>query len=555
MNADVIIIGAGPVGLTLALDLTQRGVRVLVIEKNKEPLQLPKMERSNPRTMEIWRRLGLVEEIRAAGLPSHMPMNVLVVRNLLDAPLLRQEYPSVNEARQRIAETHDGSLPREPYQLVSQYALEPILMKALKQRPNAEIRQSTTFLGLEQDDHCVIASIRRSDGIAETVTAPFLVGCDGGGGIVRKEIGVGMQGRAGLGTVHNIFFRCDDFFEKAKVGFARHYCFAGLTAGGGAGGTIVVQGDMKHLAMHIMTEPPEDPAALLREVTGLDIHPQVLHCAPWNQHMLVAERHKVGRVFLAGDANHLYIPAGGLGMNTGIGDAVNLGWKLAAALQGWGGSGLLESYDTERRQAAKRNLSAATWAVEGVIGWRSACDPATLDGKDRSAIGRLLERVESGNRRVYEMHGADLGYRYASAVISDDEGPAPECPIDAFEPTTWPGAHLPHVWLRPGEAIYDRLRCDRYSILDLGGDTERLGALIAAFRAVGAPLDVLKIDDPQISAVYGRNYLLIRPDFHVVWRSDSLPVDPAALAAMATGNAPTMPSVARATLPSPSVSP
>lgn len=536
MSAEVIIIGAGPVGLTLALDLTQRGVQVLVIEKNKEPLQLPKMERSNPRTMEIWRRLGIADEIRAAGLPSHMPMNVLVVRNLKDPPLVRQDYASVDEARERIAQTHDGSLPREPYQLVSQYALEPILMKALSQRPNAEIRQSTTFLGLEQDAESVTASIRRPDGIIETVTAPFLVGCDGGGGIVRKQIGVDMEGRAGLGTVHNIFFRCDDFFGKAKVGFARHYCFAGLTAGGGAGGTIVVQGDMKHLAMHIMTEPPEDPAALLREVTGLDINPQVLHCAPWNQHMLVAKRHKVGRVFLAGDANHLYIPAGGLGMNTGIGDAVNLGWKLAAALRGWGGLELLESYDTERREAARRNLNAATWAVEGVIGWRNACNPATLDGGDRSAIDRLLEQVETGNRRVYEMHGADLGYRYTSAVISDEEGPAPECPIDAFIPTTWSGAHLPHVWLSPGEAIYDRLRSDRFTVLDLAGGAADLGPLVAAFSAVGAPLDVMRIDDAKIREVYGRNYILIRPDFHVVWRSDAPAADPAAVAAMATGN-------------------
>lgn len=534
-ETDVLVVGAGPVGLTLALDLGQRGVKTLLVEKNAAPLNLPKMERSNPRTMEIWRRMGVMEEIRAAGLPPEMPMDVLVVRDLAHEPLVRQVYPSVAETRAKIAETHDGSLPREPYQLVSQYVVEPILMARCKQTPGLTVRQSTEFLSLEQDETGVSAVIRNAEGQEETVRAKYLVGADGGAGVVRKALDIRMEGQAGLGTIYNIFFRCDDFLEKSKVGFARHYCFAAQAAGGGAAGTIVIQGDMKHLALHIMTEPPEDPAALLRETTGLDIDPEVLFCSPWTQHMLVAEQHMKGRVFLAGDANHLYIPAGGLGMNTGIGDAANLGWKLEAVLKGWGGQRLLDSYGEERAMAAQRNRAAAGWAVEGVIGWRGSFRPEMLEDTPagKAAMAEFLDVAENGNRRVYEMHGADLGYRYDSAITASEEGSPPESPTRDYIATSFPGAHLPHVWLKPGVALYDELRTDRHSLL-VFGDRD-VSALEQAFADLGAPLDVRRLDDPGIAKVFERGLLLIRPDLHVAWRGDALPADAVALAQRVTG--------------------
>ena len=537
MDTDVAVIGAGPVGLTLALDLARRGVRVLLVEKHAEPLKLPKMERSNPRTMEIWRSLGVMDDIRAAGLPSQMPMDVLIVRNLLERPLVHQRYPSVAETRRKIAATNDGSLPREPYQLVSQFLVEPILLSRALRTPNIEVWLGTEFCSLRHEERGVTADLRNGAGEMSTVSCRYLVGCDGGGSAVRKELGVKLAGDASIGTIFNIFFRCEDFVAKSRVGFARHYCFAGLLAGGGAGGTIVIQGDMKHLALHIMSEPPQDPAALLRQVTGLDIDPQVLHAAPWTQHMLVAERHMQGRVFLAGDANHLYIPAGGLGMNTGIGDAANLAWKLAAALRGWGGPRLLESYHAERSATAHRNRDAARWAVEGVVGWRSAFSPEIFadTAAGREAMADFLEIAEAGNRRVYEMHGADLGYRYVSAIVDTSEGPAPESPITEYQPSTWPGAHLPHVWLAPDESIYDRLSIEAHTLLVLGNANPQVDTLQAAFRAIGAPLEVLRIADPQIRRVYERDLLLLRPDRHVAWRGNRLPRKPQALALRVTG--------------------
>jgi 2-polyprenyl-6-methoxyphenol hydroxylase-like FAD-dependent oxidoreductase len=537
MDYEIIIIGAGPVGLTLALDLGQRGVRTLVLEKNEAPLGLPKMERSNPRTMEIWRRLGVADEIRAVGLAPQMAMDIMVLRDLVREPLIHQQYPSVAETRRRIEAANDGSTTREPYQLVSQYVVEPILMNRVRELPSVTVRQGVEYLGHVQDANGVSVETRGADGKTETLRCNYLVGCDGGGSSVRKHLGIKLKGKAGLGTVYNIFFRSDDLLEKSKVGFARHYCFANQGAGGGAGGTIVVQGDQKHFALHIFTEPPEDPAALIRSVTGLDIQPEVLFCQPWTQHMMVAERHMDRRVFLAGDANHLYIPAGGLGMNTGIGDTVNLGWKLEAAVRGWGGPALLESYGVERNDTALRNLAAVDWAVAGVLQWRGSFDPLVFEDSPAGAesLSAFKKNAEPLNRRVYEMHGADLGYRFVSDVIDDSEGPAPQQDCNTAEPSGWPGAHLPHFWLEPGQALYDRLSTRAYTLIKLGKDAADTLALEQAFGKLGAPLDVLEIDHPEALRVLEKRLVLVRPDLHIVWRGAKLPAACDALAAKVTG--------------------
>lgn len=537
IETDVVVVGAGPVGLTTTLDLARRGVNVLLIEKNPAPVRLPRMERSNPRTLELFRRLGMVDRIRAAGLPADMPMDVYIARSLTEAPLVHQKYPSVDEYRARIAACTDGTEPREPYQLISIYTLEPLLLDELRTLPNVTIRHSTEFLGLEQDDDGVTATIRGEDGAETAVRAHYLVGCDGAASAVREAIDVTLEGRFNLGKLTNIFFRCDDFFEKCELGFARHYCLAGLGAYAGAGGVIVVQDDMKHMALHTVTEEGFDPVALLRSVSGLDINPEILFVGDWTQHMAVAPRHSVGRVFLAGDSNHIYMPAGGLGMNTGIGDATNLAWKIEAAIKGWGGPELLESYDEERRPVTWRNCHAAAWAVDGPIAWRTAYSSLIHEDtpEGRAARQLFVLRADPESRRIYEMHGADRGYRYTSRVIASEEGPATESSITVYEPSTWPGAYLPHVWLAPNDALYDRIPTEGFTLLNLGDDQAALAPLAAALRATGAPVAEMHIADPQIRAVYERNYLLVRSDLHVVWRSDAPPEEPARIAAVVTG--------------------
>lgn len=538
MQTDVLVVGAGPVGLTLAIDLAQRGVQVTIVEKNPAPLYLPKMERSNPRTMEIYRRLGLADTIRAAALPADKPMSAMVVHSFAEPPLLTHYYPSVQEMRELIAADSEGLTPLEPYQLVSQYTLEPILIDAARNTPNLTLFQSTQLTDLEQDAEGVTATVESSDGKVQSIRARYLAGCDGGSGVVRKLLGVGMQGQPAVGELTSIFFRCDDLLEKSQMDFARHYSIAGVDMGGGAAGAIVVQDDMKHFALNMHDAGNLDPVAVVRKVTGLDITPEILYTGPWTQHLLVAEQHSVGRVFLAGDSNHLFIPAGGLGMNTGIVDAINLSWKLAATLQGWGGPALLDSYHTERSAAAKRNLEAVRWALEGVKVWREAYNPRMLEDtpEGRAARQAFVELADPANRRVYEMHGADRGYAYQSAIVTNEEEPAPPCPFLEFVPSTKPGSHLPHAWLSTGKALYDSLGKSCYALLLLNGDNTGAEQLRKAFAAFDAPLDVISIDAQHIRELYERDLILVRPDLHIAWRGNALPTDPMKLAAVVTGH-------------------
>jgi len=256
--------------------------------------------------------------------------------------------------------------------------------------------------------------------------------------------------------------------------------------------------------------------------------------------LLLADRYGEGRVFLAGDAVHLVIPTGGLGMNTGVGDAIDLSWKLAATLAGWGGPNLLAAYEIERRQVGARNVAASGFATQGRRRWRALYRPEirqpTAAGE---ALRQELTRVaDVEQHKATEMIGAELGYRYAgSPLIAAEPGEGPKHDFMTYVATTWPGARLPHVWLDDGSAMQDRIGYGHgYTLLRLGGTKADTSALRRAFAAIGATLQVLDIADERPRDVYGYDLLLLRPDMHVVWRGNDAPAESAKLAAMATGH-------------------
>jgi len=264
----------------------------------------------------------------------------------------------------------------------------------------------------------------------------------------------------------------------------------------------------------------------------------MLYAGPWTQHLLLADKYGEGRVFLAGDATHLVVPAGGLGMNTGVGDAIDLSWKLAAMLKGWGGPGLLASYEIERRQIGARNVAASRFAVRGRRAWRAAYRPNIRDHTPAGAETRakLAQIANVEQRKSNEMIGAELGYRYVgSPVIWPESADGPEHNLMEYVPTTWPGARLPHVWLADNSALHDRLG-KGYTLLRLKGTRANTAALEGALCATGAPLAVLDIDDERAHDIYGYDLLLLRPDLHVVWRGNRPPDNPGELAAIATGH-------------------
>ncbi len=532
MDTQVLVVGAGPVGLTLAVALGKRGVRCTIIEQKPAPAKLPKMERCNARTMEIYRRMGIVEKVRAAGLPAHCPMDVFIVTSLIEPPLLHLPYPSVEEARAEIAARNDGTLPREPYQLISQYTLEPLLKSIAETLPSVTVRYGCTLESFAQDAGSVSAAVVNANGAAATITADYLVGCDGGASAVRRQLGIRLEGEANLMQFRQALYRCDDLYERIPIGKGRHYHVAD-----GRATFLIVQDDTRHFTLHSVVENDADMASMFEKTVAMPVDYEMLYVGQWKQNLLLAERYGEGRVFLAGDAVHLVIPTGGLGMNSGVGDAVDLAWKLAATLQGFGGPGLLASYEIERRQVGRHVVAASTFASRGRRGWRAAYRPCIRDNTpDGTAARAHLARIaDVEQRKSNEMIGAELGYRYAdSPIVWPEPGEGPAFDFTTYVPTTWPGARLPHAWLADGTALHDRLG-HGYTLLRLNGGHDT-AALEQALRATGAPLDVLDVGDAVAREIYGRDLLLLRPDLHVAWRGDRPPDDPHKLAAVVTGN-------------------
>lgn len=518
-DTEVLIVGAGPVGLVLAIDLGQKGVRCTLIERKPAPQFLPKMERCNARTMEIFRRMGLAASVRAAGLRADVPMDVFIVRALNRPPLVHHRYPSVAEARRQIDACTDASMPLEPYQLISQYTLEPLLKSVAEALPSVSVRYGCEFLTFDQGAAGV--TTQTTSGL---VRSKYLVGCDGGASAVRQQLGITLRGEGDLMRLWQGLFHCEELFERIPMengpGHGRHYHVADERST-----FLIMQDSTRHWTLHAVLDDASQMPQQFEKMIGVPVKYEMLYAGEWKQNLLVAEHFQNGRVFLAGDAVHLMIPTGGLGMNSGVGDAIDLGWKLAATLQGWGGPKLLASYDAERRPVGERNVAASRYASLGRRKWR---------GLWRN-LDELVPVAEVEQRKSNEMIGAELGYRYVDSPIIADELGGPADDFRQYLPTTWPGARLPHVWLDGRAAIQDRIGRG-YTLLKLGKTNLETSGLENWMKALGAPFEVLDIPDAIARDLYGFDLILLRPDLHVAWRGNRPPAEPARLAALVTGN-------------------
>ena len=533
----VVIVGAGPVGLALAIDLGKRGVPVLVVEQKDAPANLPKMERCNARTMEMFRRLGIAERVRAVGLPAKVPMDVYVTTRLVDDPILRLAYPSPIQAAELSRETHDGTLPLESQQLVSQYSLEPLLREIAEEQPTVTVRYGCAMDTFDQDDGGVTVRVTSSDG-TETLRAEYLVGCDGGNSSVRKTLGIKLSGKGSLATLRQVFFRSSDLIDKVPVaGRARHFYFADGDARM-IGTAMVVQSDQRHFTFHTGLAEDSDFVSAISAKIGTPVDLEVLAVNSWTLHLLVADRYREGRVLIAGDAAHLVIPQGGLGMNTGIGDATDLAWKLAGTLDGWGGPGLLDSYEIDRRQVALRNIRASEYAAMGTAEWRKASTDEVADDTPEGARirAKVAELADVHQRKGHEMTGIELGYRYGDSplIAYDPTDPNDDGFQFTYRPRSEPGFRLPHMWCADGSALHDHLGTG-YNLLRLGGTTADTAKLEQAIREIGAPIRVFEAQEPELRAMYGADLVLLRPDLHIAWRSDAAPSDAADLSELVTG--------------------
>jgi hypothetical protein len=341
---------------------------------------------------------------------------------------------------------------------------------------------------------------------------------------VRQQLGIKLAGDGDLLRLRQALYRCDELFDRIPIGpgpgHGRHYHVADAQST-----FLIMQDSTRHWTLHAVVERDEDMAPQFEKTIGVPVKYEMLYVGEWKQNLLLAERYRERRVFLAGDAVHLVIPTGGLGMNSGVGDAVDLAWKLAGTLRGWGGARLLDSYELERRPVGERNVAASRYASQGRRKWRSLW----------RNLEELVAVAEVEQRKSNEMIGAELGYRYAGSPLIAEEAGAPQDDLRKYVPTSWPGARLPHVWLQGHAAIQDRIP-EGYTLLRLGRSQKNASVLEKAMRALGAPFSVLDVPDAAARDLYGFDLILLRPDLHVAWRGNRAPDAPEALAARVTGH-------------------
>lgn len=520
----VLIVGAGPVGCVLALELARHGVPSLLLERSTTPSPFPKMDYLNGRSMELLRRLGIAEEIRERGVDPGLPSNFLWTQGFEEPPVAVWEYASPAEIMKRAAETNDGSAPLEAYQRVQGSLLEEIVRRRAREHPLIDLRRGWTCTGLRQDETGVDVDVMEAaTGNRATIRAEYVAACDGAGSTVRRHLGIPVD-TLGPETVH-----CSIYFISRDPAL-RRYGRAFVTTS--ALGVNLISRDeadtwTASFAIPEGTTAPSDPIAVVRERLGVDFTvDEVRNVSQWRGALAVARAYRKGSVFLAGDSAHHFYPVGGHGANTGIADAVDLGWKLAARVQGWGGPVLLDSYEMERRSVALFTREMCANLLEVHQRFRRL---AQLGATRRQLAGFLDEEI-------YQLDnvGIHFGYRYAaSPVICHENDDEPEWRWDRITPAVWPGLRVPSVRLTDGTQLFDRLG-PGFTLIDLS-DQAAGAALVEEASKRSIPVTHLRVDDAAVRACFDRTLVLVRPDQHVAWRGDRLPHDVGTLLTVVCG--------------------
>lgn len=545
LDTEILIIGAGPVGLALAGDLGWRGRQCLVIDQGDGAIFQPKMDMVGIRTMEFCRRWGIVSDVEQSAYNRDYPQDNVYLTSLNGYELGRQPMPSMRE------EMPPPGSPQKR-ERCPQNMFDPILRKFAESQPGTRIMFRHEYQSFEQDEDGVTATVVELDsGRTLTIRARYLVGCDGGRSRVREQLGIEMHGKGLLTYTTNVIFRCPEFNRLHDKAPGYRYMFVGPE---GTWATIVAINGSDQWRMSIIGNAQdkkiysdEELKAFACKALGRAFDPEILSVLRWQRAELVAERYHQGRVFICGDACHRTSPTGGLGMNTGIGDAVDLSWKLAATLEGWGGPALFDAYDIERIPVARRITRFSTSNLETMKKVPSSDRIAEDSEEGREIRRRVGEAMSEGLRQEWFSMNMHLGNRYIDSPINVyDEPESREQLIAEYEdavnyrPTSRPGCRAPHAWLKDGRSTLD-LFGRGYVLLVLGGDGEGEGDRDSARQfaecagVVGGALEIIPVDDAAVRAVYQKKYVLVRPDGHVAWRGDKVPADPESMLKKVSG--------------------
>ena len=515
LATDVLVVGAGPVGLAMALELRSRGVDFVVVEAGDGAVLHPKVSSIGPRSMEFFRRWGVADRIRHSGWPGDHSLDCVWTTRIGGHELFRLE-------RHTMDTRPDFRHTPEPDAICPQHWLGPLLRSELGVHPDGPVRMRTRIDRFVQDDDGVTTTLTDlARGEIVQLRARYLIACDGTGSPIRKQCGIAAEARHGTQVFRNILFRAPDLrarlgeraanFYYLMISSALRFPVRALDGISMYRLTVGLQGDRQSV---------QDAETLVRRAIAFETPIEVLSDNAWHLVHRVADTFRHGRVFLVGDSAHTLSPSGGFGMNTGICGAADLGWKVAAELEGWSGPALLDSYTTERTPVALEGLEEANRNLERAMR-RQVPDELNDDTpQGELSRARIAEGLRRGGvAREFDAPEIHLGFTYAgSPLIVPD--PTEEATEDR-RPNTRPGSRAPHLWLEPGRSTLDRFG-DGF-VLVCCVESDRSAAFAKAFSERGVPFSAVVLGSPEVTAAYERPFVLVRPDGHVAWRGHELP--------------------------------
>jgi 2-polyprenyl-6-methoxyphenol hydroxylase-like FAD-dependent oxidoreductase len=544
-NAPILIVGAGPVGLTLAIDLAWRGIEVLVAEvRAMDDLPSVKCNHVSARSMEIFRRLGVAQALRDTGLPPDYPNDVSYRTSFTGMELSRIPIPCRADRYTSTVGPDTWWPTPEPPHRINQIFLEPVLRAHAARIPNLTILYRTKVEAISQDDHEVTVQATCLDSERQfPITCRYLVGCDGGRSMVRRVIGAQLHGDAVVQRVQSTDIRAPSLLSLTSIKPA----WASFALNPRRSGNVYAIDGRERWLVHNYLRWDEtdfesvDRDACIRQILGVGPHfeYELLAKEDWIGRRLVADRFRDRRLFICGDAAHLWVPMAGYGMNAGIADACDLSWQLAGVLSGWADPDLLEAYEAERQPITDQvSRFAMDHALALAAQRQGVPDDIEVEGPHGDAVrARIGQAAYDLNVNQYCCGGLNFGYFYdRSPVIAYDGEMQPAYSMASFTPSTVPGCRAPHVWLEGGVSLYDMLGA-AYTLIRTDPAID-VGAIVNAAEQRGVPLTILDASASDAGNVYDQPLVMVRPDQHVAWRGVAVPDEIDALIDLMTGRAP-----------------